>query len=199
MQPNTNPVAQLWQQGRAQHTAATPDLDRIQSEVLTASRQSARDQFQTVLVLTATLIALSVYFLTYLTRQVEFSTLGKGLMLGTLVLRIALEVYSIGLARRVRPTDATQEFIQRSLALIRYREAAIRWFAVVGGLAYTIGYALLVYVYRPYLSPLALTALIVSYLAAVAVVGYFIFLGYKEERVKLEAYEALVKELSQYG
>ena len=196
MQPNTNPVAQLWQQGRAQQAVATPDIDRIRSEVLIASRQSARAQFQTVLVLTVTLIALSVYFLTYLTRQVEFSTLGKGLMLGTLVLRIALEVYSIGLARRVRLTDTTQGFIHRSLTLIRYREAAIRWFALIGGLAYTAGYFLLVFAYRDYATSGQIAAMIVSYFVGTAIVGYFIWRGYREERASLRAYQALLQEMT---
>ena len=193
---DTNDATQLWQQGSTVLRQTAPEASQFREAATDAAKRSARSQFQTILVLTATLIVLALYFRVYLTREVPFATIGKVLMVGSLLGRIVLELFSIGLARKVRLTDSVSDFVRSSLRLIRYREKAIRWFAVVGGLTYTLGYFVLLYAYRSYPTGTQFALLVVGYFIAMAIVGYFIWRGYLEERDSLHEYEQLVDELS---
>ena len=196
MQPDSSsPLAELWRAGaqRLSETAQAPA--GVAAQVTDARHASLRGQWGTVAILAATLAVLCWYFYGYLTVEAGWSPLGKALMLGALGLRIALELVGVALAARIDVLADARAYAAASLRLVRYREAAIRWFAWLGGVAYAAGFGLLVFSYRAYLSAGQVALLLASFAAATAIVGYVIYLSHRDERALLGRLRGLVGEL----
>lgn len=182
--------------------ATPPELDRARLAAGTRGprRESVRSHLTNAAILGATLAVLLWYFFGYLGLARwggdGLAVLGAGLMLVPLAVRIGIEAVSLWLLLRVDFAGATTAFARASHRFLAFRTRVNARFVQGSLVAYTVGYYLLLYVFREAFSTGVLALLALSYPVIMGAV-YFLAIrpGLREERAALARYEELVAGL----
>ena len=191
----------LWQSGRTSTTTNPSAEDAVvmrahlRQLVRQPQRVSLQQQVATVLILAATAVILALFFRYASPLTDPLSAWGRGLMIGSLLGRIAVEIIGIGLGRRISLFDSAAAFARASRRYVRFRYRVHRY-AVIATLAlYSLGYYLLMPEYARYFSTQLLWLLIVSYAVIMGLVVWLaIRPGMARERAALAELERVVAQ-----
>jgi len=159
-------------------------------------RAASAIQLGNLLVLVATVAALSAYFYFVGHFLWTLSIMGMWLMIGSMIFRIIIEGFSVYRSRTIDLGNSIQLVNDQNLKYYNFRKT-INGPVTKGVLVlYSIGFLLLMPESKEFISDLLLVALVGSYLLAIGIVWFFIKKAVNEEGRLLTSLRDLKNELS---
>ncbi len=143
MNSNLNDLKKTWQDAKEGIESQTQPASRIISLAKRKIRSSLYFHYGNIAILTLTLIALYFFFYHLVYLQEMLSRIGIAFMLGGLVLRIGIEVFSVSQSLRIDLSDHALKNTHDTLAFYQFRKNIHGpvTIAIVG--IYTLGFYLL--------------------------------------------------------
>lgn len=132
----------LWQQGK---TAIVPEKNSgdIQLKAVAKKRSSLYAQYSTVGILTGTMITVYIFFIVLYPYQNLLSNIGIWIMIGSLAVRVAIELYSITRMKTIAIADSAVKNIEHTIKYYTMRKTihGVITYTIVA--LYTIGFYLI--------------------------------------------------------
>jgi hypothetical protein len=142
-----------WKSARAAQPATTIDSTQLIQTAEKKKRSSRQAHYATILILSLTLLGLALFFIYVAPMQQTLSRIGITLMLGGLVFRIGVEVYSLDKGHRIDWQAQPDVALQQARQYYQFRKKVHGWFTILILVLYTLGFYALVPEFRLYLSP----------------------------------------------
>ena len=133
------------------------------------------------IILTVVLIMISLFFYYNTPFQDILSWIGVSLMIGGLIIRILLELYSTGRSKRIDYGDPTTETTQNLIRFYEFRKKVHRWPTIIIVGLYTVGFYMLTPEFSRYLSAEAVIIMDISYILGAIFLIWQIRKGLKKE------------------
>lgn len=138
-------------------------------------------QIGTIITLILTAIGISLFFI-YVAKFAQLiSHIGITLMIGGLILRILIELFSIYYSARINLTESALKSTKTSLQYYQFRKRINGPVTILILVLYTIGFYLLTPEFSLYFSTLILVLIDLSYVIAAIIFTWFIYKTIKKE------------------
>lgn len=170
-----------WQHAKKEQPRQSVNTEELIQLSQKKMRQVLNMHLGNIAVLVLTLIGISAFFVYVANFQQTLSHIGMVLMLGGLVIRIAIEIYSIFRSRQIDISQSATSVNQQYLDFHNYRKRIHGTTTLVILLAYSIGFYLLIPEFSLYFSQTMIILLCLSYLVAAAIFGYSIKTAIRRE------------------
>ncbi|MGZ8504061.1 MAG: hypothetical protein ACXWV5_06325 [Flavitalea sp.] len=152
-------------------------------------------QYGNIAVLTATLMLISFFFFRVVAFETALSQSGIFLMIGALVIRILVEIYSLQNAKKILPEKSLTTTTHDALSYYHYRKKVHGPVTIVTVALYVIGYALLSPEFSIYIDFKWMVLMHVSFVLGAAFLIWQIRKGILEEMANLNRLVKLEEEL----
>lgn len=140
----------------------------------------------TIAILTITLIGISCFFIFVAPVKQILSLIGVGLMTGSLMIRIMIEIYSLIISQRLDLTESALKNSDATIAFYKFRNQIHGPAMITILIFYTIGFYMLTPEFSVYLSFNMMIFIHLSYLVGAVVVGFSIRNSIKKEMLSLQ-------------
>ena len=194
-QPLPDDLDLLWRDAVAGGDAPPPPPLAALRTARDARAQSIADHLGTTVVLAITTGVLGWFFTQVVTLSDGLSRAGIALMLGSLAVRIAGELWSLRHMLRVNSLAPPATFAAQSLRAVRCRKAVHGRFTVATIAGYTLGYALLNPAFVEGLGTWTVVGLDVVYLVVAAVLIHYLGGKVRAEHAALRRLEGVSRQL----
>lgn len=180
-----NELALLWKEAKVKNSTST-DVGAIIKAGEVRKKNTLAAHYGNAAVLSAT-VAMLVFFFYYLYNfQDVLSKIGYNLMIGGLVVRILIELFSVWRSRKIKFYDSAADSLQNSIDFHEFRKRIHGPVTMVIFVLYFIGFYLLTPELYRHISILWLALIDVSALLIATVLVYFIRKGIRQELHDLE-------------
>ncbi|MBX2899920.1 MAG: hypothetical protein KF775_09720 [Cyclobacteriaceae bacterium] len=189
-------VATLWQQAKTKSEQPKVNVAALIEAGETRKKSTLAAHYGNAAVLTATVLVLLFYFYYLYNFQDVLSKIGYNLMIGGLVVRIIIELFSAWRSNKINIVDTASASLQNSVAFLQFRKrihGPVTMFIFVG---YFIGFYMLTPEFYRHISFMWLLLMDTSALVVAAVLVYFIRRGIRQELHDLEKVVELQRSLA---
>ncbi len=153
--------------------------------------------YGTIIILLATLIVISLFFYYVAPVKEILSRIGAGLMICGLIVRIGIEIISIGKAKRMNTIHNTLTATENTIRFHQFRKVIHSIVApIIVGL-YTIGFYMITPEFSLYISRWNLLLIDISYIVIAIILFFVIRKGIKKEMVILSEIMDLRNEITE--
>lgn len=198
MKEDMDKLSMLWQQAKSKSSAAAmPDFATLMAQASARKKSAVVAHFGNAAILTLTVVVLVVYFYYLYNFQYLLSNIGIKLMIGGLVVRILLELYSVLRSRSINLTDTAAQSLENSVSFLAFRKRIHGPVTITIFVLYFIGFYMLTPEFSQYFSLAVMILLDAGALVVAAFLAFAIRKGIKKEVIDLEAIIALQKNLIQ--
>ena len=180
-----------WQEAKSETKEHRTDSKELIQMARNKIKSAINMHIGNIAVLTLTLFGISAFFIYVAQFQNTLSHIGILLMLGGLVLRIAIECYSIYLSKRVDLSQPAASANNSSLKFYEYRKRIHGPVTVAILIAYTLGFYILTPEFSNYFTTNQVILLDISYLGGAAIFIYSIRKAIKKEMKLLDELKEL--------
>lgn len=172
-------LQQVWtaQTGANAKASATDLINKAKIHAMEIKRK----HFWTIAILLLTFLILAAYFIWINLYDINLFTVGLGLMMGMLLLRIALEVVSIGRFQKLQLDVSLKDYSQSVNKFYAWRKRIHYVFTPIIYLSYFCGFVLMLPVLKVNLSSGFYTYILISGLAVFIGLAVIIYKQIKEE------------------
>jgi hypothetical protein len=196
MKDEKDDITSLWQQAKGKNQApGAPDLTEIKSQAAARKKSALVAHYGNAGVLTVTVLILVFYFYYLYNFQDVLSNIGINLMIGGLIVRIGIEIYSALRSRHIHVTDTAAQSLQNSVAFHEFRKRIHGPVTIVIFALYFIGFYMLTPEFSRYISLGWMIALDGGALIVAAFLILVIRKGIKQELKDLEKMVELQRSL----
>jgi len=186
-----------WQQAKSEQHRSTPDVGMIRRLSRNKMKEIRKMHWGTIAILLLTLIGISAFFIYVAPFQQLLSHIGQLLMVGVLMARIGIEIYSIYRSRGIDLSLPATQVNTQQIDFHNYRKHLHGYTTLGLLLVYSVGFYLLIPEFILYLSSGTVVLLCISYLVAFDILGYFIRIGIRREMMHLEELTELRKRMEE--
>ena len=197
MNDSLNDLKNRWDEAKKAQPVQTLDPGAMIALSREKLKRTVNMLLGNIIVLVLTLVGISSYFLFVAHFQETISHIGIALMTGGLLIRIAIEFYSIYRSSKVNVTNTAAAVNEETLNFHSYRKR-IHGPITIGILfAYTLGFYLLTPEFADYFTTTQIILLDTSYLLAAAIFGYSIKRAISKEMTLLDELKDLQGQLTE--
>jgi hypothetical protein len=188
-------LTELWQQTKV---SSKPELDvtAIMKAGEARKKSTLAAHYGNAAVLSATVLVLVFYFYYLYDFQDVLSKIGYNLMIGGLIVRIVIELFSAWQSRRINVSDAASESLKNSVAFHEFRKRIHGPVTKIIFALYFIGFYMLTPEFYRHIALGWLILMNTSALAIAALLIYFIRKGIRQELRDLEKMVELQRSLA---
>lgn len=136
-------MKKIWQDSRKNDLMNTADKYKIINVAQKKMKQTIRMQLGTIAILTLTLAILALYFFYAVHFQKAISQIGASLMMGAILVRIILELFSIHLSAKVDLTHSAKDVNSAAMNYHRFRKIINGPVTIILVILYSAGFYLL--------------------------------------------------------
>lgn len=162
-----------WQSAK-ESTSQSTSFDEIIELSKKKMKSAVNAQIGNILVLTITLLGLLAFFKYVAPFQETISKVGTSLMVGGLIMRILIELYSIYRSSKINMGHSASNYSDASLQYYQFRRRIHGPVMALILVSYTVGFYLLNPEFSLYLSFEMMIFINVGYLVGAVIVGYSI-------------------------
>ncbi len=197
MNDDLDDLKKTWQQAKQDMESQTQSTEQIIALAKRNMRSTLYFHYGNIAILTITLIALYFFFYHLIYLQEMLSKIGIALMLGGLVLRIAIEVFSVATSLKIDLSDHALKNTDDTLAFYRFRKNIHGpvTIAIVG--MYTLGFYLLTPEFSKHLALGWMVLIDSSYVVGAVILIWQIRKGIRREMENLSEILSLKTEMRQ--
>lgn len=198
MKDEKDDITMLWQQAKTKNqSSSVADLSEIKSQAAAKKKSALMAHYGNAGVLSVTVIMLVFYFYYLYNFQDVLSNIGINLMIGGLIIRIAIEIYSAVRSRNINLADTAAQSLQNSVAFHEFRKRIHGPITIIIFALYFVGFYMLTPEFSRHIS---LVWMIIMDVGALIVAAFLIFVirkGIKQELRDLEKMVELQRSLVQ--
>ncbi len=188
-----------WKSARKTTSSTAPSTSKIIEQARAKKSSAVVAHYGNIGLLSFVAIMLTVTWYFFFPFRDLLSRVGVALMIGGLVVRIVIEIFSVAKSRKVNVSDATSKATEDTIAFFQFRRKIHGPVTLTIVALYIIGF----YMLSPELSRYISTGVLVGAHASFLVGAVFVSLaarnGIRKEMSDLEAVIKLQKELSSGG
>ncbi|MFK8056014.1 MAG: hypothetical protein AB8F78_07845 [Saprospiraceae bacterium] len=193
----TNEFHELWQAG---DEGDAMNGEQVRLNIMQRARDPKQESIQaqvlTIVILSIVVLVLLLFFHYLSPVEEQLSIIGKWLMIGSMLLRIAAELIGLSLARKIDFFESAAMFVQESRRLVGFRAGVHQNLVIISFALYSIGYYMLMPEWITYFSSAVIWLLCISFpVIMTVVIVLFIWPGMKREKVALLELEKLAEAL----
>lgn len=198
MKDEKDDITMLWQQAKTKNqSSSVVDLSEIKNQAAAKKKSALMAHYGNAGVLSVTVIMLVFYFYYLYNFQDVLSNIGINLMIGGLLIRIAIEIYSAVRSRNINLADTAAQSLQSSVAFHEFRKRIHGPITIIIFALYFVGFYMLTPEFSRYIS---FEWMIIMDIGALIVAAFLIFVirkGIKQELRDLEKMVELQRSLVQ--
>lgn len=143
MTDELNNLKNIWQQGKNEPVTQIPAPHGIVQKAKAKQHKSRNAHIITIAVLTVTLLAIGYYYLFVMRYQLLISHIGFALMVTMLLVRIALEAYSLMCYAKIDISHNAKGNTEQTIRFVRLRKQIHGNVSITILVSYMIGFILL--------------------------------------------------------
>ncbi len=185
MNTDFDQLKNFWAESKNAQLPPPSDIDVIIKTAQKKMKSTVRLQWSTIIILTITFVVISAFFIYVAQFKQTISHVGKGLMLGGLVVRILLELISIFLSGKIKLTETALRSNYTTLSYFRFRKIMNGPVTITIVLLYSIGFYMLTPEFSLYFTTQIMVLIDASYILAAAIFTWSIRLAVKKEMMIL--------------
>ena len=193
-EPNDE-LHQLWQETKSIIRPSTSNVEALIAQAKAHRKHTRNFHGGNIAVLLGVVFGLIVFFRYVAPLQTLLSHVGIGLMIGGLLLRIVIELYSLVRSTRIDLSANARQATDDALAFLRFRKTVHGWVTITIVLLYSLGFYLLTPEFSQYFSLPWMILIDGSYLVGAAILIGLIRRGIRKEVTALEELAAIGREL----
>ncbi len=187
----------LWQEAKKSTRPATSDAETLIVRAKTHQKHTRNFHWGNMAVLLGTVFGLLAFFRYVAPLQTLLSHVGIGLMIGGLLLRIVIELYSVVRSTRIDLSANARQATDDALAFLRFRKTVHGWVTIAIVFLYSLGFYLLTPEFSQYFSLPWLILIDGSYLVGAAILIGLIRRGIRREITALAELTAVRQEIAE--
>lgn len=169
-----------WKSSRNNIKTPTNNFDILYKKIEQKQKENFSFYYGTIIILTITLIAISLFFYYMAPVKETLSRIGAGLMITGLAFRILIEIVSVIKAKRINKLDKTLQTVDNSLNFHQFRKTIHQVYSPI-----IIGFYIIFPEFMLYMSVLMIWFIGISYLIMGTVLFIIIRKGVVDEMQKL--------------
>lgn len=181
MNTDLNQLKHLWKEAKKDQRDPLSDSDNLILLAQKKLKSTVRLQWTTIIILVITLLIIGSFFKFQAQFKQTISHVGIGLMLGSLIIRIILELISIFFAGKINLTQNALKLNQSNMSYFRFRKMMNGPVTISILILYTIGFYLLTPEFSLYFSTSMMIFIDLSYILAAVIFTWSIRKGVKKE------------------
>ena len=179
-----------WKSSRNNIKTPTNNFDILYKKIEQKQKENFSFYYGTIIILTITLIAISLFFYYMAPVKETLSRIGAGLMIKGLAFRILIEIVSVIKAKRINKLDKTLQTVDNSLNFHQFRKTIHQVYSPI-----IIGFYIIFPEFMLYMSVLMIWFIGISYLIMGTVLFIIIRKGVVDEMQKLRDIMELKKDI----
>ena len=179
-----------WKSSRNNIKTPTNNFDILYKKIEQKQKENFSFYYGTIIILTITLIAISLFFYYMAPVKETLSRIGAGLMITGLAFRILIEIVSVIKAKRINKLDKTLQTVDNSLNFHQFRKTIHQVYSPI-----IIGFYIIFPEFMLYMSVLMIWFIGISYLLMGTVLFIIIRKGVVDEMQKLRDIMELKKDI----
>lgn len=179
-----------WKSSRNNIKTPTNNFDILYKKIEQKQKENFSFYYGTIIILTITLIAISLFFYYMAPVKETLSRIGAGLMITGLAFRILIEIVSVIKAKRINKLDKTLQTVDNSLNFHQFRKTIHQVYSPI-----IIGFYIIFTEFMLYMSVLMIWFIGISYLIMGTVLFIIIRKGVVDEMQKLRDIMELKKDI----
>jgi hypothetical protein len=179
-----------WKSSRNNIKTPTNNFDILYKKIEQKQKENFSFYYGTIIILTITLIAISLFFYYMAPVKETLSRIGAGLMITGLAFRILIEIVSVIKAKRINKLDKTLQTVDNSLNFHQFRKTIHQVYSPI-----IIGFYIIFPEFMLYMSVLMIWFIGISYLIMGTVLFIIIRKGVVDEMQKLRDIMELKKDI----
>lgn len=184
-----------WKSSRNNIKTPTNNFNILYKKIEQKQKENFSFYYGTIIILTITLIAVSLFFYYMVPVKETLSRIGAGLMITGLAFRILIEIVSVIKAKRINKFDKTLQTVDSSLNFHQFRKKTHQVYSpIIIGL-YSIGFYMIFPEFMLYMSIWMIWFIGISYLIMGTVLFIVIRKGVVDEMQKLRDIMELKKDI----
>jgi len=197
MKDELDDIKSMWQQAKesGQHQK-TADVNALITLGEAKKKSMLAAHYGNALVLSITVAVLIFYFYYLYHFQMTLSHIGYNLMIGGLIVRIAIEIFSVVRSKRISISDTAVHSLENSIAFYQFRRRIHGPITIFIFTLYFVGFYMLTPEFSKYISLKGVILMDTSALVVAAVLILFIRRGILQELRDLEKIVELQKSLT---
>jgi len=189
----------LWQKAKAGAAQPSSNVASIINAGEARKKSAVAAHYGNAAILSGTVFLLMIFFYYLYDFQDLLSKVGYNLMIGGLVVRILIELFSAWRSEKIKVSDATTASLQNSVAFHQFRKRIHGPVTILIFVLYFIGFYMLTPEFNRHISLGWLVLMDVSALLIAVLLTYFIRRGIKQEMCDLEKMIAIQLSLVKEG
>jgi hypothetical protein len=176
---NFDELQSLWGQQTSSriNTSASQVIEKAEANM----KKLKMGQYITIGILSSATIILLGYFLWVGVSQINAFTIGLGIMVAVITLRILLEWISVNKLRRIKPDSSMIQFSDQMAQFYVWRRKINMIIVPIIYIAYTLGFSLMLPAFRENLSYGMYLYVLISGFGSLVVLAFFISRQIKKE------------------
>ena len=175
----------LWEQAKQHHPPAPPVPDALADRARAMVKHTRNFHFGNVAILLAVVVGLLAFFYYVAPLQTLLSHIGIGLMIGGLLVRIVIELYSVARSARIDLGANAVQATDDALSFYRFRKKIHGPITIAIVLLYSLGFYLLTPEFSDYFSLPWMVLIDGSYLVGAVILILLIRQGIRKEMAAL--------------
>ena len=184
-----------WKSSRNNIKTPTNNFDILYKKIEQKQKENFSFYYGTIIILTITLIAVSLFFYYMAPVKETLSRIGAGLMIIGLAFRILIEIISVVKAKQINKLDKTLQTVDNSLNFHQFRKTIHQVYSpIIIGL-YSIGFYIIFPEFMVYMSIWMIWFIGISYLIMGTILFIVIRKGVVDEMQKLRDIMELKKDI----
>ncbi|NER18070.1 hypothetical protein [Spongiivirga citrea] len=195
MNNDFNDIQQLWN-AEKDSLSANETSQEVLKKITEKKNDSTKFHYGNVFVLLLTLIVICTFFIFIAPVQETLSRIGAGLMIGVLVIRIVVEIYSVKQSHKLDPTHNTVGNLSASVQYLKLRRRIHGVFTISLLVIYTIGLFMIFPEFLLYLSWVPMVVFYGMYLVSGIIIILTLKKKIRQELVDIEETIELRKALT---
>lgn len=181
MSNQLNDLKDRWEDAKSGNQGQSMSMNEIIDLSKKKMKSAVNMHIGNIAILTITLLGISAFFKYVAPFKETISQIGILLMVGGLILRIAIEFYSIFLSSKINLGDTTTKTNSSSLLFYQFRKRINGPVTVIIIIAYTVGFYMLTPEFSLYFTTPMMVLIDASYLIGAVIVAYSIRKGIRNE------------------
>jgi hypothetical protein len=197
MKDELDDLKSMWQQAKESgQQQKVMDVNALITLGEAKKKSMLAAHYGNALVLSATVIMLIFYFYYLYNFQMTLSHIGYNLMIGGLIVRIGIEIFSVFRSKQISISDTAIHSLENSIAFYQFRRRIHGPVTIFIFTLYFVGFYMLTPEFSKYISLKGVILMDISALVVAAVLILFIRRGILQELRDLEKIVELQKSLT---